>query len=213
MPTWTDYTRLTGQLNDLVHDQTQATAQQTRSRETATAGVGILEQRLANQNQRLQRLAKVLGQQIGQAPPTFTGISDPAQAIQLARQYTDTADATTAQVEQLAEQPRLLPGLSPVTRNLLVYGTCALLAVLAQYALLLVADPAHLDAITLIAWICTGFPAMAWIAGFVIISVWGRPYLGDPTAARNPKLGFAVCFLAMPAAFCAFKFISSMLGP
>jgi hypothetical protein len=213
MATWADYTRLTGQLNDIVRDQTEATTQQTRTRQTLAETVGQLQQRLASQNQRLQRLAKVLGRPIGSPPPTFTGITDAAQALQLARQYTDTADAATRQLEQLAEQPRLFPGMSPIGRNLLVYGACALLAVLAEYALLVVSDAAHLDAITLLAWICTGFPAMAWIGGYLIISVWARPHLGDPTVVRNPKLGFAVCFLAMPAAFCAFKVITSMLGP
>jgi hypothetical protein len=213
MTTWQDYLRLARYLDDLTRDHEQATANTATQREADNAAVQQLDHRLAAQHQRLEHTGRILKRPLGQPPPTFTGITDPTQALHLARQHTDAADAATNEAELLAQQPALLPGVSPTARNLLIYGGCALVAVAAQYALLVASDISHLDAWTLLAWICTGFPAMAWIAGYVILSVWGRPRIGDPAVNRSPRLGFAICFLAMPAAFCAFKLVTSVLSP
>jgi hypothetical protein len=213
MTTWQEYLRQARHLDDLVRGDQQAATDEAARRDATAAAVAQLDQRLIVQRQRLERLAAVLRRPLGTPPAAFIGITDPAQALALARQHTDAADAAASEAERLAQQPPLLPGSSAVARGLLVYAGCALIAVVAEYALLIASDAGHLDAWTLLAWLCAGFPAIAWIAGYVILSVWGRPRIGEPTVNRSPRLGFAVCFLAMPVAYCAFKLIASLLGP
>lgn len=210
--TWNQYARLARQLDELYRDDERHAAGQAAARDAVAAGVGQLDARLPMQRQRLEQLGGLLGQQLpAPGPLGATPVTDPAQALQLARQHTDLADAHAAEAERLAQQPPLLPNASVPTRNLLVYACCAFLAVVAQYALLVVSQVGHLGTWVLLSWICAGFPILAWAGGYFAIGAWGRPAAGDQTVQRSPRLGFAVCFLAMPAAFCAFKVVTAVL--
>ena len=213
MSAWPEYQQLARQLAELSHRQQQAAADHATQRDSITAAVTQLDQRLAAQRRRLDHLATALGQPISPPPPAPVSVTEAAQALQLARQHADAADIAAAEAEHLARQPALLPGLSPTARNLLIYAGCALVAVTAQYALLIASDVTPLGTITVLAFMCAGFPVMAWGTGYAIISTLGKPRLGDTAAPRSPRLGLAICFLAMPIAFCTFKIASSVLGP
>jgi len=210
--TWTEYVRLARRLDELATDAERTAADTSARRELTIATVAHLDQRLADQRARLDHLGRAIGQRVGPPPATFTGVTDPGEAVRLAGRYADEADAATAAAERQAQQPALLPGVAPRLRNVLTYGACALLAVAAQYALLLAGGSHGVDSVSLFAWSCAGFPAMAWIAGYLVLSVWGRPRVGDPAVERSPRIGFAICFLAMPLAYCAFRAVTSASG-
>ncbi len=212
MSTWPEYVRLARHLDGLARDAERGAADQSAQRELSIATVAHLDERLAAQRSRLDLLGRAIGQRVGTAPAQFTGVTDPAEALRIAQRQTDAADAAASAAERQAQLPALLPGVSPRVRNVLTYGACALVAVIAQFALLLSADSRQVDSVTLVAWSCAGFPAMAWIGGYVILSVWGRPRVGDPTVERNPRIGFAICFLAMPLAYCAFQAVTKAAG-
>jgi hypothetical protein len=215
---WADYAAHARRLDEVIRAQEQNTAEIAARRDNASSAVAQLSQRLAVQGQALHQLGKLTGQHMANRPATFTGVTDPVEAVQVARRKADEADAARNETDALARQPVLMPGVSPVLRNGLVYAACALVAVLGSYGLLVLSDftSAGSFSVSLLAWLCTGLPAVAWIGGFLLISVWGRPRLADlktgqREADRSPKLGFVICFLALPAAFCLFKAIMSML--
>jgi hypothetical protein len=217
-PSWADYAAHARRLDEIVREQEQDTAEIAARRETTGAAVTTLSQRLADQGVAINKLGKMIGQHMANRPATFTGVTDPAEALNLARRHADEADAAAHETDALARQPALMPGVSPILRNVLVYSGCALVAVLGGYGLLVASDftSAGSFSVTLIAWMCTGLPAVAWIGGFLLLSVWGRPKLADlrtgqREADRSPKLGFVICFLALPLAFCAFKLITSFV--
>ncbi len=210
--TWNQYARLARQLDELYRDDERQAAGQAAARDAVAAAIGSLDARLRLQRQRLEQLSGLLQTPLPAPGPVGPApVADPAQALQLAGQHADLADIAAADAERLAGQPRLLPGTSAPARNLLVYASCALAAVVAQFVLLALAGIGHLGTWTILGWVCAGFPLLAWAAGYFAIGALGRPVVGDTTVRRDARLGFAICFLAMPVAFCAFKVVTGLL--
>jgi hypothetical protein len=203
MATWNGYARLARQLDDLYRDDERRAAEEAATREAATDAVAGLDHRLGVQRHRLERLSELLHEPLSPPPIGFTPATDPVQALGLVRQHTDLADTQIAEVERMAQQPPLLPGSSPLTRNLAVYGACSVVAVVVLYALLAVSGVTHLGTATLLGAMCA-LPLLAWIGGYVATGVLGRPRIGDADVPRNPRLGLLVCFVVMPLAVCGF---------
>ncbi len=140
---------------------------------------------------------------------------DPYQEIELARQAADVTEAAVHQAETLAGQPTLLPAWSPLARSVGVYaGFGALVAVI--HWILLIATGFNRIAVekvsfgetfSLFAWSCGGLPTMAFFAGYLVLRTWGRPRIGTDDSAVHARLGFLICFLATPLAFCAYSLI------
>jgi hypothetical protein len=211
---WQEYVALARQLDDIRRTGEQSAAEVTRQQEAVSAGFAALDQRLAAQRERLTRLGGIVGQPYGNQPVQPAHLPDPVQALHLARLRAEEADAASAQAEQLAQYPPLFPMWTPLARNLTVYALCAAAAVVIQIALLVAADVDRIDPLTLLAWLCAGLPAMAFFAGVTVISIWGKPRLvpgGAPV--RHLRLGFAICLLAMPVAFCAYKLFTAVVLP
>jgi hypothetical protein len=210
---WQEYVALARQLDDIRRTGEQSAAEITRQQEAVSAGFAALDQRLAAQRERLTRLGGVVGQPYGNQPVPPAHLPEPVQALHLARLRADEADAAGAQAEQLAQHPPLFPMWTPLARNLTVYALCAAAAVLVQIALLIAADVDRIDPLTILAWSCAGLPAMAFFAGVTAISIWGKPRLVAGAPVRHLRLGFAICFLAMPVAFCAYKLFTAVVLP
>jgi hypothetical protein len=104
-----------------------------------------------------------------------------------------------------------MPNLSPLARNVVVYLGCALVTVILQFGLLVASGEDRIDTWTLLAWMCAGLPAMAFFAGYLVIAVWGKPRMVAVAPTRSPRLGFAICFLAMPIVYCGYKLFTSFL--
>jgi hypothetical protein len=146
----------------------------------------------------------------GTVPAQRTAPVDPVSALESARQAADAADAAALRAETMAQQPALLPGWSPLARAAAVYAGCALVAVILQYALVLAANADAVDTISLFAWMCAGLPAMAFFAGYLVLTGWGKPRIVVGTPARYARLGFAICFVAMPVAYCGYELLIRM---
>jgi hypothetical protein len=197
---WAEYQNLARHLDDLAHQHDARTSALASGGRATTRAAQDLQPRLDEQRQRLDRLGRIVGRQVGEPPATFTGVTDPAEALRLAHRHLATADQALTEAERRAQRPALLPGFPTGLRNLLVYLGGAVLAAFAQYLLVLYAAHRHLSTPTQLAWSYVGFPAAAWIGGYLVISFWGRPRSGDATVNRSPRLGFLLCFLAMPVA-------------
>jgi hypothetical protein len=217
MTSWQEYAKLAARLDELYRDDEVTVAAARRTRDTVAAQVGQLDQDLVQQRQRLDQLATVLGRRVGEAPPSFTGVTDPTEAIAIARQHSTLADEATTEAELAALRPPLLPNLSALTRNIIVYAGCAILEVLIVYIFVVLAAANKVDKVSLATWMCAGFPAVAWIVAYIILGVWGRPHAaateeGRIPPPRNAKLGFIICFLATPVAVFGFSVLGSLFG-
>jgi hypothetical protein len=139
-------------------------------------------------------------------PVPRTPVVDPDHELELARRAADEADGAAMRAETMAQQPPLLPGLSPLARAVAVYGGGALVAVILEYLLVIGSD--LVDPFSLFAWMCGGLPALAFFASYLVLTVWGKPRMIVGVPARYARLGFAICFAAMPIGYCGFTLLS-----
>lgn len=137
-------------------------------------------------------------------PSPRAGEVDPATELELARRWADEADRHGQQAELLAQQPALLPTWSPVARAVAVYLGFAGVAVVLMLVMALASGVGVVGFGTLVAWMCAGLPAVALIGGWLVLGRWGRPAVGAATPPRYPVLGFLLCFLAVPLAYCGY---------
>ncbi|MFJ2081613.1 hypothetical protein ACI2KV_26720 [Micromonospora chokoriensis] len=129
---------------------------------------------------------------------------DPTVELELARRMADEADRHGQQAEVLAQRPALLPTWSPLARAVAVYAGCGAAAGVLVLALVLASGVGLVDGFTLGAWICAGLPAVAFFGGYLVLGRWGRPAMVAGTPPRYLPLGFLICFLLVPAAYCAY---------
>ncbi|MEV4714195.1 hypothetical protein [Micromonospora sp. NPDC049374] len=136
---------------------------------------------------------------------------DPATELELARRWADEADRHGQQAELLAQQPALLPTWSARARAVAVYAGAAGVAVLLLLVLTFGWSLGVVGLATLLAWMLAGLPAMALIGGWLVLGRWGRPAVGAATPPRYPVLGFLLCFLAVPLAYCGYLLLFRVL--
>ncbi|MGW0503352.1 hypothetical protein [Micromonospora sp. NPDC003241] len=137
-------------------------------------------------------------------PAQRAGTVDPATELELARRWADEADKYAQQAEMLAQRPALLPGWSPMARAVAVYLGFSGVAVVLMLVMVLASGVGAVGFGTLIAWMCAGLPAAALIGAWLVLGKWGRPASGAATPPRYPLLGFLLCFLAVPLAYCGY---------
>ena len=154
---------------------------------------------LAAQYGRLTELARRLRMSPPGAPGTAT---DPAPVdVRLARAQTlmRQAEAAAAQAQAGGVPARLLPDVTPRTRNAVVYGAFALVALAAQLVTIALYDQRVVaDQFGTYAWSCCGFPAFAFIAGYLAVGFVGPPRVDDEKVDRTPKMGALICAASLP---------------
>ncbi|WP_233197047.1 hypothetical protein [Verrucosispora sp. ts21] len=129
---------------------------------------------------------------------------DAATELELARRWADEADRYAQQTEVLAQRPALLPNWSPMARAIAVYLAFAAVSVLIMLVMVLASGVGVVGGWTLFSWMCAGLPAASLIGGWLVLGRWGRPAVGAMTAPRYPVIGFLLCFLAVPLAYCGY---------
>ncbi|RAO05074.1 hypothetical protein ONO23_03846 [Micromonospora noduli] len=140
----------------------------------------------------------------GGVPAQRAASADPAVELELARRMADEADRHGQQAELLAQRPALLPTWSPLARAVAVYAGCGAAAGVLVLILVLASGVGLVDGFTLGAWICAGLPAVAFFGGYLVLGRWGRPAMVAGTPPRYLPLGFLICFLVVPMAYCAY---------
>ncbi|MET7669167.1 hypothetical protein [Micromonospora luteifusca] len=165
------------------------------------AGVGAYPQVSAGE----ARLALPTAVSPAGAVPAQRAVAvDPAVELELARRMADEADRHGQQAELLAQRPVLLPTWSPLARAVTIYAGCAAAAGVAMLALVLASGVGLVDGFTLGAWICAGLPAVAFFGGYLVLGRWGRPAMVEGAPPRYLPLGFLICFLLVPMAYCSY---------
>jgi hypothetical protein len=207
---WLEYVALARQLDDAWRAVDATTTAAVHRRDEVSAAIDQLDRRLAAQGQRLAQLGRATGQHFPSRPVVPAGGTDPEQALRRVSREIEAADVAASEAEQLSRQAPLLPAWPPLARNLAVYCAVALLAVVVQAGVLLVADLRHLDEWTVFAWVLGGVPALAFFTGYLILTGWGRPRAVTEAPTRSPRLGFAICFLAAPAIYSGYKLVVAL---
>ncbi|MEV6692944.1 hypothetical protein AB0M35_15875 [Micromonospora sp. NPDC051196] len=137
-------------------------------------------------------------------PGQRAGEVDPATELEMARRWADEADRYAQQAEVLAQRPALLPTWSPMARAIAVYLGFAAVSVLIMLVMVLASGVGVVGGWTLFSWMCAGLPAASLIGGWLVLGRWGRPAVGAATGPRYPVIGFLLCFLAVPLAYCGY---------
>lgn len=128
----------------------------------------------------------------GEDGPPTRHLSSPAAPVNpdveldLAHRAAAAADEAAAQVEELAQQPALLPGSSPFSRAIVVYVGFIAAGNLAQALLALVAKAGAVDGFTLYAWMLAGLPALTFFAAYFALGAWGRARIGAADRPGTP---------------------------
>ncbi|WP_433228644.1 hypothetical protein ACQP2H_21600 [Micromonospora sp. CA-248260] len=138
----------------------------------------------------------------GTAPGGSGVDGDPAVVLAETGRLVDEADRLGQQAEALARRPALLPTWSPTARAVAVYAGCAAVGALVMLVLVVANGIGVVDGFTLGALTCAGLPLISFVAGWLILGRWGRPALASTDPPRYAPLGFVVCVLLVPLAYC-----------
>lgn len=189
---WAEYAQATRRLSEI---RGREEARQSHSRRRVAAGrvaVEQLQQRLAAQRDHLADVAT----RLGAARPRLdgaarTGLTDPHEAIRRAAQAIDQADAEARQAEARGARPALLPAMSANGRNTLVYSATAFVMWLVSFGLYSFGSAST----GLLLWSTCGLPAIAFFAGYLVISIFARTRMPPSgPVEHSARLGGLICF-------------------
>jgi hypothetical protein len=134
-------------------------------------------------------------------PPAVDGPGAVLSRLRRAGECVRIAEAAATEAERLGELPALFPRWSPQARNAVVYGACSLAGLLLQFGMIaLHQNRVVTDQFTTYSWTCCGFPAFAFIAGYLLVGILGKPRLSDIKAVRTPRMGALICAASLPVA-------------
>ncbi|MEV4769578.1 hypothetical protein [Micromonospora humida] len=226
MAGYDEYAAAVRQLSARIREGERGAVAEAERRRTLHAGVTQLGQRLAAQEQRLAQLAAAAGLPAvadpalgppavpepapgpGPAPGSVTapggsGVDgDPAVVLAEIGRLADEVDRLGQQAEALAQRPALLPTWSPTARAVAVYAGCAAVGALIMLVLVVANGIGVVNGVTLGALTCAGLPLISFVAGWLVLGRWGRPALATTDPPRYAPLGFFICALLVPLAYC-----------
>jgi hypothetical protein len=178
-----------------------------RDRTTAAAreSLNTLSDQLVAQQSDLAQLGSRLRRPVSLHPmgalPPVEGPGAAQTRLRRAGECVRVAEAAAVEAERLGELPALLPAWSAQARNAVIYGACSVSALLLQFSMIaLHQNRVVTDQFTTYSWTCCGFPAFAFIAGYLLTGVLGRPRLSGSPVVRSPRMGAAICAASLPIA-------------
>lgn len=210
---WAEYADASRRLAEI---RGQEEMRQSRAQQRAAAGRAAVEQlqrRLAAQRDHLVGVAMRLGEsQLQLDGATRTGLTDPDEAIRRAVKAIDQADAEARQAEERGMRPVLLPTMSTKGRNALVYSVAAFGMWLVSCGLYSFGSRSGSASIGPLLWSMCGLPSIAFFAGYMVISIFGRAKVQSlGQADHSARLGGLICFGGMLGAWVVFLSATAFL--
>ena len=198
---WAEYAEVSRRISELRQAEAQRRASLEQSSVAGRSAVGQVRQRLEGQQEYLAGLAT----RLREPRPSFggvvrSGLTDVDEAVQRARAAADNADVEARRAEERAYQSAFLPGMSPTSRNALIYLTAAFVASVVSSALWLSSPDTDIGRVplSLVPWSLCGLPAMAFFAGYLTIAIFGRSRLDSGSSGKySMRLGGLICFVGM----------------
>jgi hypothetical protein len=111
-------------------------------------------------------------------------------------------------------RPRLLPNISAASRNAVVYGVAALIAVQVSCGLYLLSPESGGAALGMLVASLCGLPLLAFGLGYATMATWGtprRPVPGEPARWHAPKWGAVITFGGVWFGWALLLLIASLL--
>ncbi|GIF09159.1 hypothetical protein [Actinoplanes siamensis] len=207
---WAEYTELSRRLADLQSREAVRKEDLQQRVSAARAAVDQLQRRLVVQREHLLGL----GQRLREPQPaldgvTNTGLNDLDEAVRRAREALDQADAEARQAEERGMRPVLLPSMSPTGRNVLVYSASTLAMWLVACGLSSLASNRSAG---LVLWSLCGLPALAFFAGYIVISVFARPRMQTLNQVDHMvRIGGLICVLGTVACWLVLLVVTALL--
>jgi hypothetical protein len=225
---WASYAEAARRLDEVRRVDAERTTRQRHEAESGRVALDRLVDRLAGQQADLTNAASALRMRMRLIDPAPSTEGTLADTLRQAEQAADAADQAREEALRRARQPQFLPDASPVTRNAAVYGMCAGVALVFQTGLALLGD--RVDTVGAALWSLCGLPVIAFFVGYLVIGVVaipripptpaqpdrsgkrGQPKRGNADPDRSPRLGLAICFLALPVAWAVLLLLRELVG-
>ena len=210
---WDEYVEASRRLAEI---RGQEASRQAQDQQRVTAGRGAIEQlrkRLDAQADHLVNSAMRLREpQPAVGGAARTGLTDVDEAVRRAWQAIDQADAEVRQAEERGMRPVLLPNLSPNGRSVLVYSAATACLWLVSCGLFTFSPQSGGASVGLLLWSMCGLPAIAFFAGYLVLSIFGRPRVHSAGQAHySARLGGLICFGGMILGWILFAAASALL--
>lgn len=225
---WSSYADLARQLDSVRRTEAERTTRQRHDAESGRVALDQLVNRLTGQQADLTHAADQLRMRMRRIDPAPSAARTLTEALAQAERAADASDEAREEALRRARRPQFLPDVSPVARNAAVYGLCAAVALVFQTALALLAE--RVDTVTAALWALCGLPVIAFFVGYLAIGVVAAPRIpptpphqdrtgrrpgskpGRADPDRSPRLGFAICFLALPVAWLMLVLLRQFAG-
>jgi hypothetical protein len=132
-------------------------------------------------------------------PLGLDSAASPTDRLARAGQCLHEANLAADAAEDAGRQPVLLPNLGPRARNAVVYAGCSLLGLAAQLVMIgLYSQKLVTDQVSMYAWTCCGFPALAFFAGYLVIGVVCQSRMSTQPVDRSVRMGALICAASLP---------------
>lgn len=210
MTAWDDYLAAAQRLDSVRRQAAAAAEEQSTVRRTAREELDAVGRRVALQQARLAEVAGRYGvrlpdlapdqAELTAALPLGAGPTEVVAALGHARSVLDSADAEIAAIDSPGVRAARLAGRPATVRNLVVYGAFALLVLVLQGVLFVIASD---ESLPLLAPVCgLVLPLLAFGLGWLTVGLVYPPAAGGPVD-RTPLLGALVCLVAPVLLTCA----------
>jgi multidrug efflux pump subunit AcrA (membrane-fusion protein) len=210
---WAEFAEESRRLAEIRESEAARQAQAEQQAAGARAGVEQLSRRLAAQREHLIDVARRLNEpQPALDGVARTGLIDPGEAIRRAREAVDQADVEARRAEERGMRPALFPTMSTNGRNALIYSASAFGMWLFSCGLLVLSPQSGSASISLLLWSGCGLPAIAFFAGYLVISIVGRPRVQPLNQVHHSaRLGGVICFGGTYLGWILFLAVSALL--
>lgn len=198
---WLQYTELARRLDAVRAEELARTAGMRQGVAEMTSHADELEARLRGQAGMLMNLATILRLRRPKLDPIpLDGFVDPPTALAHVAGTIDRGDTESKQAAERGYYPLLFPKMPGIARNLVVYGSAALLVLIFQGLAFRAGGTGTSPLLVLFL-----IPLIGFVPAYLLLAIGARTRVAQAAApSRSTRLGFVMCFAIGPLAAAVF---------